>query len=303
MTHLLEDFKAFLNASPTPWHAVQEMGNRLAVQDFIPLDETEKWELSLGKKYFVTRGGSIAAFSLPESKPKRAHILASHTDSPALKLKPNPEIVKENMLFLGTEVYGAPTIGTWMNRDLGIAGRVIVADAQDNFTEKLVYIDDAPLLIPALAFHLDRDVHDKGFNLNKQDHLLPIAALEGDDGFKGYLETSLRRHLSFHTLVSFDLFLVPLEQARFLGSRGEMIASWRIDNLVSAHAATAALAYCQKPSRDTLQMSLVWDHEEIGSTSSEGAASCFFSDLLERISHCLGLDKEEFFLKIGRAHV
>src|SRR5271155_2772573 len=121
MSHILEDFQKFLDTSPTSWHAAQEIGNRLASLDFIPLDEGEKWELEKGKKYFVQRGGSLCAFSIPEKKPKKIVIVASHTDSPALKIKPNAEVIENNMMFLETEVYGSPLLSSWLNRDLAIA--------------------------------------------------------------------------------------------------------------------------------------------------------------------------------------
>lgn len=106
MTHLIEDLRAFLAASPTSWHAVQEMGNRLAMKDFIPLEMGEKWQLERGKKYFIAKEGTLAAFALPKEAPERMAILASHTDSPALRIKPHPLIHKANMLQLGVEVYG-----------------------------------------------------------------------------------------------------------------------------------------------------------------------------------------------------
>src|SRR5271156_6429599 len=125
MSHILTDFKTFLDASPTSWHAVKEMGDRLVIREFQPLDEEEKWHLELGKKYFVIRGGALCAFCLPKNPPKRAIILASHTDSPALKLKPLPAFQTENMTQLGVEVYGGPLLNSWLNRDLKLAGRVV----------------------------------------------------------------------------------------------------------------------------------------------------------------------------------
>ena len=121
MPHILTDFKAFLDASPTSWHAVREIGNRLSIRDFHPLNEEEKWDLELGQKYFVSRGGALCAFALPKHLPTQGIILASHTDSPALKLKPHPTYQSQNMTQLGVEVYGSPLLSSWLNRDLGIA--------------------------------------------------------------------------------------------------------------------------------------------------------------------------------------
>lgn len=296
MSHLIEDFRSFVHASPTSWHATQEMGNRLAALDFIPLNEKEKWHLEPGKSYFVVRGGSLCGFTLPKQKPKSAAIVAAHTDSPALKIKPLPEIQKENMILLGVELYGVPILASWLARDLGIAGKVVTMNANQVLEEKLIFIDDAPLYIPFLAIHLDRDMNEKGLLLNKQDHLVPLATLNEEGFKKSYLETLLRRHFSFHTLVSFDLFLVPLEPSRFVGGSSEMLASYRLDNLASAHAALVALGRAKKPLSDQLQIAIFYDHEEIGSGTSNGAESPFFEEVLSRICIHFKIDQEEKYV-------
>src|SRR5579872_7148400 len=294
MTHILEDLKAFLDHSPTAWHAVAEMGNRLAGLDFIPLNEKDKWNLEEGKSYFVTRGGSFCAFTLPQSLPSKLTLLAAHTDSPALKIKPQPEFQKENMTLFGVEVYGAPLLTSWLNRELGIAGRIVVTNAQGEIEEKLLFLDDMPLFIPQLAIHLDREVNEKGLVLNKQEHLPPIVSLGNGEGLhKGFLESLIRRHFTFNSLLGFDLFLIPLEKSRYVGSNNEMLASYRIDNLVSCHAALTAIAKAKNPNKEHLHMALFWDHEEIGSRSSEGAASPFFSDILNRICERFHIGQED----------
>ena len=132
MQYLLEDFRAFLEASPTSWHAVKEIGNRLAEKEFIPLALNESWTLEKGKRYFVVSGGSLCAFALPKTPVKKAMILATHTDSPALKIKPQPQVSEENMLLLEVETYGSPLLTSWMNRDLAIAGRVVLKGGEEN---------------------------------------------------------------------------------------------------------------------------------------------------------------------------
>jgi len=296
MSHILEDLKQFLNSSPTSWHAAQEIGNRLAGIDFTPLDENEKWELEFGKKYFIQRGGSLCAFALPQGRPSKIKIIASHTDSPALKLKPNPEVHEENMVLLETEIYGSPLLTSWLNRDLAIAGRIIIQNAQNEMEEHLVFLDESPVFIPQLALHLDRDVNDKGLLLDKQEHLRPIITL--DRKKKTDLEALLKRQFFFQSLLSFDLFLVPIEHARFLGTEGEMLGAYRLDNLASAHACTAAIA--SAPISEALQMALFWDNEEIGSRTTEGAASPLLSDIIKRIGYSLGMSDEEMIrLKNG----
>ena len=292
MTHILADLKEFLETAPTSWHAVQEIGNRLAIHNFLPLEETDKWNLKPGGKYFTTRGGSLCAFSLPQKTPTQALILASHTDSCALKLKPLPCYLEQNMTLFGVEVYGSPLLSSWLNRDLILAGRVIILNEDHLPEERVVTLDDATFMIPQLAIHLDREVNEKGLILNKQEHLCPLVSVSSKENPHTVIEKILRRHLSFQKILSFELFLVPQEPARFIGLENEMLASYRIDNLLSAHAALAALVSSETPSVDQLQMALFWDHEEIGSHSQEGAGSSFLQDSLERITHHLELDKE-----------
>ncbi len=290
MSYLLEDLQLFLDNSPTSWHCVRQLGNRLAIRDFSPLSEKKSWDLEKGKKYFTSRGGSLAAFCLPKDPPKRMVLAAGHTDSPALKIKPRPEVVKEGMTLLSVEVYGGPLLHSWLNRDLALAGRVFFLDSHGEVKEELVYMDDIALMIPQLAIHLDRDVNEKGLVLNKQDHLLPLLSLSGTP----HIEDLLKRYISFRQILSFDLFLVPLEPSRLLGIQGEMLASYRIDNLVSVHAAATALATCTDPS--ILPMAIFWDHEEIGSGSWEGACSSFLEDILERIALFYEMTEEEFLI-------
>lgn len=295
MAHILGDLKTFLDNSPTSFHAARQLSERLAAYDFEPLDEKQAWKLEKGKSYFVMRGGSLCAFTLPSHSLERAMILGSHTDSPALKIKPSPgAFSSHNMTLLGVEVYGGPLLSSWLNRDLAIAGRVVVSDANDDLEERLVILDDAPLTIPQLAIHLDREVNEKGLVLNKQDHLIPLAGLQKEDeDMSLYLEKLLRRRIQFKTLYSYDLFLVPLEPARFMGVDGELLSSFHLDNLTSAHSAVTALLSANKP-RSSLSMSIFWDHEEIGSHSWEGAASPFLQDVLKRIGRVYNFDEETF---------
>ena len=293
MSHILTDFQAFLDASPTSWHAIKEISERLAIREFHPLNEEEKWNLEPGKKYFVAKGGALCAFCLPNKAPEKAVILASHTDSPALKLKPLPTFQTENMIQFGVEVYGAPLLSSWLNRDLVLAGRVVVTNSAGKSEEKLVHLDDAILFIPQLAIHLDREVNEKGLHLNKQEHLSPIVGLSDERTAPlEALEKLLRRHLSFHSLLSFELFLVSYEPSQLVGLENEMIASYRIDNLAGAHSSLAALGMLENPSDNVLQMGLFLDNEEIGSGSKEGAESPFLSDVLQRINHSLNINPE-----------
>lgn len=296
MTHLLEDFSDFLTHCPTSWHATTEMGNRLASLDFTPLFYGEKWKLEKGGKYFFIHDGALAAFHLPEKTPDRMALVTTHTDSPALKLKPHPISTKHNMELLGVEIYGSPILPTWLNRDLAIAGRVLVSNKQNGISEHLVFFDDAPVFIPLLAPHLDREAYQKGLELKKQEHLIPLLGLSDEKLEKGTLEELLRRQLTFDKLIDFDLLLVPLDPPRFIGKNGELLASYRLDNLESTHAALTAIASIEKPAEHLLPLTLFWDHEEVGSQTATGANSPFFQDLYKRICHLYQMGEEEEIL-------
>lgn len=298
MKHSIADLLHFLDDSPTAWHAVENVEHALNAQKFVKLEESDAWKLAPGGRYFVTRNGSsIAAFILPQKKADKIYVAAAHTDSPALKLKPNSEFRKENMVMLGVEVYGGPLLNSWLNRDLAIAGRVAYLDKKGNIQSSLVNLAHAPVVIPQLAIHLDREINEKGLLLNKQDHLPALAALNFPEG--AYLETLLKKQIPFKTLLGHDLFLYPLEKAKLVGPSSEMFASYRIDNLGSVHAALTGFLESAKPSSDTIKMIIFWDNEEVGSSTAQGAESPFFSHTLERI--LIDRKREDFFRILSRS--
>lgn len=281
----MSDFFRFITLSPTPWHAAKEIGNRLAEADFSPLSERETWNLEPGRGYFVQREGTlVAAFRVPNRKPTSAILLASHTDSPALKIKPHPDIENKQISQIGTEVYGGPLLHSWFDKDLAIAGTI-----ETDVGSQLIFLDDCPLIIPQLAIHLDRSIHEKGVFVHKQDHLKAVLSIHGSET----LESVLKKHFSFQTLYAFDLFLIPLEKPGFVGLNKDMIAAYRIDNLSCAYACLEAIIHSSVRD-ETLQLAVFWDHEEIGSSSSTGAGSLFVDQMLERIGLPLGQTREEF---------
>lgn len=289
---MLEKFVHFLDRSPTVYHAAREITAHLLEADFTPLEEGEKWKLDHGKGYFVQREDTlIAAFRIPKKTPVRATLLASHIDSPALKIKPHPELSSHGIGQFGTEIYGGPLLHTWLDRDLAVAGRIIAQNKKGVTQSKIVLLDDYPVIIPGLAIHLQRDISEKGLLVHKQDHLKAIFTLRAKEK---HLEDWLRKHHSFEKLLSFDLYLVPLEKAAFLGFDDELIASYRLDNLTSAFASLKALIDTSARS-DTIQMAIFWDHEEIGSKTYAGADSLFANQVLERICLQFKMDKEDYY--------
>jgi aspartyl aminopeptidase len=298
----MNDLLNFLEKAPTAWHAVAFIEDVLQKDGFIKLEERQSWSLTPGGRYFVIRDNSaITAFILPLNPPKSAYLLASHLDSPALKLKPMPEIRKQNMILFGVEVYGAPLFSSWLNRDLGIAGRVAFEDLNGKWQEKLVDMREHPLVIPQLAIHLDREVNEKGLILNKQEHLNALAALDEDLPSGSYFEKLLETQIEFKEILAHDLFLYPLDPPRRVGYQNQMISSYRIDSLASVHAALQAILKKRESNEDRINMVVFWNAEEIGSNTPQGAASPFISEVLERITLFYQYNREALFQLISRS--
>lgn len=289
---MLDKFVRFLNHAPTVYHAAREIGVLLAEADFTPLIEGEEWHLEMGKSYFIIREDTLlAAFRLPMKLPTKAVLLASHIDSPALKIKPKPEISSHEIGLFGTELYGAPLLHTWLDRDLAIAGRIIIINPNGQCESKIVFLDDYPVIIPGLAIHLNKEITDQGLIVQKQDHLKAVYSIQNKEK---HLDIWLKKHHPFKQLLSFDLFLVPIEKAHFNGFNSELISSYRLDNLTSAFACLEALLEAP-PRKDAIQMAIFWDHEEIGSKTYGGADSLFVNELFERISLQIKMDREQYY--------
>ncbi|MBU6383298.1 MAG: M18 family aminopeptidase [Verrucomicrobia bacterium] len=288
----MDKFFHFLDASPTVYHAARVIAARFKEAGFTALTEGEKWKLEPGKSYFVSREDTLlAAFRLPEKRPVSAILLASHIDSPALKIKPHPEISTQGIGLLGTETYGGPLLHTWLDRDLALGGRIFVLNSRGQRESKIVLLEKHPVIIPGLAIHLNRDLNEKGLIVHKQDHLKAVFSLQHREH---HFEDLLKQDHPFQTLLSFDLYLVPLEKARYNGANGELISSYRIDNLSSAFASLEALTH-SKVHKERIQMAVFWDHEEIGSKTYAGADSVFIHELFERICIPFKMDREDYY--------
>lgn len=295
----LEQFLQFLEDSPTAWHAVENLRSSFNEEKYVELPEGESWKLLPGKNYFVQRNGSsLIAFKMPSGFPKAALICGSHTDSPGFKLKPNASFIKENLLMLGVEVYGAPLLTSWLNRDLGIAGRAIGLDAKGNIKQSLVNLREYSATIPQLAIHLDRKVNDEGLILNKQEHL---AALYGMTSKSNSLEKQIQGHTGLKSLLSHDLFLYPLEKPKFSGLDNAFISSYRLDSLASVHAISEAFLKDKQADESTIKIAAFWDNEEIGSATAQGADSPFLSNVLERIYLAVKGSREDYLKMIAQS--
>lgn len=278
MLTILNDLTQFIVNSPTPYHAAAEIAIRLAQLDFSPLDLATVQNLeSSNERFFVCHGGMVAAFIKPPKAIERILILAGHTDSPGLKLKPKPCITKEENDYLTLEVYGAPILPTWMSRDLYLAGRLVLQDAQGQLHSKRVLFDELQSMITPLAFHLNRDVNEKGPDFNKQDHLALFLGQHGNLRFKELIKASSDNC----EVISEEFFAVPSEHPALLGAGKQYLASYRLDNLSSCHAILTAIGLSPKVSDNTLVISYFADHEEIGSRTKEGAGSTFLMNLIK----------------------
>lgn len=294
----------FLNASPTPFHAVTNIAKKLSELGALALDEKSTWQVKPWQLAYVTRNqSSIIAFRLPkEIAPTKIafHIIAAHTDSPCLKLKPHAPEPFANYLQWGVEVYGGALFNSWLDRDLGIAGRITFSNSQ-GIQSQLVRFENKPVRIPQLAIHLDRGVNDSGLILNPQRHLTPIFGLTqpAQKSFEASLEEAVG--VPFRELTS-ELHLYDTSPACYGGYDDEFIYAGRLDNLAMSHAALEAFAN-ETPSSNVIQVIALFDHEEVGSTSAHGANSNFIEAAIDRCIHTLGLTREEGMAALARSRL
>jgi aspartyl aminopeptidase len=302
----------FIDASPSPWHAVDSTARQLAAVGFAQLQETERWQLQAGGRYYVVRGGSsIVAFVVGSSPlfDSGFRIVGAHTDSPGLRLKPKPVHVSDGVIRLGVEVYGGPILATFADRDLSLAGRVNVRT--NNGMEPRLLRFDAPLVrLPNLAIHMNRDVNEQGLKLHKQNELpLILGMADGGDAQQNFVQqVADRLGVAPSDVINMEFNIYDTQKGAFWGADQEFIADSQLDNLASCHAALSALL--ANPAPDATCIAAFFDHEEVGSESAVGASGSFIGDILERIAAQSGLDGEErrcalarsFFVSADMAH-
>ena len=289
----------FIYESPTAFHAIETSEELLKVNGFKKLEATEKWNIEKGGKYYTTKNSSaIVAFTVNTDDLTKDgfRIIGSHSDSPSFRVKPNPEMeVEKTYLKLNTECYGGPILNTWLDRPLAIAGRVILKG--DNIlkpVETLVNINRPVCIIPNLAIHMNRSINE-GVALNKQKDMLPFVGLlnetlEKDNFLLNTVANELGR--KSEEILDFDLFLYEYEKGSLIGVNEELISSGRLDNLAMAHASLHALINAE--AKSGVNVAVVFDNEEVGSSTKQGADSNMLINILERISLCLGQDREDF---------
>lgn len=289
----------FIDDSPSTYHVVKNCSVILEENGFERLGPKDKWDLKPGGKYFIKRSNStIIAFTLGEEIDLRKgfKIFGSHTDSPGFRIKPNPEMITENIIRLNTEVYGGPILSTWFDRPLSVAGRVVVK-SDDIFTPKTirVSIDRALMTIPNLAIHMNRSVND-GVKINKQTDVLPVLGLI-DRNFEkeNYLLKIVAESIGvgLEEILDFDLYVHVYEKGCLLGADEEFISAPKIDNLVSVYAGLLGLVEAEDI-HNQINVFVGFDNEEIGSATKQGADSNYLASTLERILCDLGYNRSEY---------
>ena len=295
MQHVEELFQ-FIENSPSCFHAIETIRKKLNDEGFIELVEGRSWQIEKGKKYYVTRNlSSIIAFKIPENDFKNFHIVASHSDSPTFKIKENAEIeVNNKYVKLNTEKYGGMICSTWFDRPLSIAGRILVKEGNLVKTH-LVNIDKDLVIIPNLAIHMNRAVND-GYKYNAQIDMLPLY---GDNTSKGSLMKTVAQSVGVEedSILGTDLFLYNRMRGTKIGANSEYISSPRLDDLECAYASLSA--FLSETNSNSASVYCVFDNEEVGSGTKQGADSTLLYDVLRRINMCLGNSEEDYYKLIA----
>jgi len=295
---MIQDLISFLNNSPCNFLAVKTIRGLLDNAGFTMLDQREKWNLVPGGKYYVVQNGSAIFPFIVGTKgiEQGFKIVSAHSDSPGFRIKPNPEMLTEGgVLKLNTEVYGGPILYTWFDRPLSICGRVILRSDNPLFPRtKLIKIDRPVLTIPHLAIHYNRAVNE-GNPLSKQKDMLPVLAILKEQAEKdNYVLNLVANELGEkpEDILDFDLALYDTTPAMTVGVNNEFITSGRLDDLEMAHAAIVSLLGSENTS--TTRIAAIFDNEETGSGTKQGADSPILTNILRRINEALGGNEESY---------
>lgn len=276
-----EGLLGFLDASPTPFHATKNMSEMFANAGFIRLDQSSKWSLVKGCKYYLTRNdSSIIAFTYPMGK-KNYTMMGTHTDSPNFRLKPNPVVKAHGAVKFMVEPYGGILLNPWFDRDLSIAGRISYLDARGEIKDALIDAKKALAIIPSLAIHLD-EFANKDRTINKQTHTCPILTTSEDFEYDEFLKWQLSKSgiIDAKEILATELSFYDTQKASFVGLNDDFVASARLDNLLSCY--TGMISICSVED-DRAMLFIASDHEEVGSASTSGAAGSFLENTLRKM--------------------
>lgn len=290
----LENLTSFVVDSPTSFHAAHAAGERLTKAGFVRVDESTDFPSTPGK-YFLIRSGAFVAWIVPENAEQTTpfHVLGAHTDSPSFKLKPRPSINTLGWLQAGVEVYGGPLLNSWLDRDLRLAGRLVLRDG------KQVLVSTGPVArIPQLAIHLDRSANE-GLSLDRQFNTYPIWGLEANDGYGVMDFLADEAEVDANDILGYDVLLADTQAPETFGGRSEFFASARLDNLSSVLPALMALEVAEPTG--VIPVLAAFDHEEVGSGSNSGASGPILASTLERISVALGAQAQDHQRALSRS--
>lgn len=296
MTELLRDLDGYIDAiasyvadAPSSYHAARAGAAMLFADGFVAHDEAAAWApVADGARGFVVRDGAIIAWRAGSGVVRESpvRILGAHTDSPGFVLKPQPDFVADGWAQAGVEVYGGPLLNSWLDRDLGFAGRIVTRAGAEHLVRT-----GAVARIPQLAIHLDREAN-KGLTLDRQRHTQPVLATTGDVSVLELLAESTKGAIAAHDIVGTDVRLFDTQAAARIGAAGEFLASARMDNLSSTFAGLIALVE-KEPAPGTISIVAAFDHEELGSETRSGACGPFLAEVLDRLRAGLGATVED----------
>ncbi|WP_406837420.1 M18 family aminopeptidase [Streptomyces sp. AHU1] len=288
-----DDLFGFVRASPSPYHVVASAVQRLEKAGFAELRERDDWTAGAGGGRYVVRGGALIAWYAPPDAPARTpfRIVGAHTDSPNLRVKPTPDTGSAGWRQIAVEIYGGVPLNTWLDRDLGVSGRLALRDG----STRLVRVDKPLLRVPQLAIHLDRTVNE-GLALDRQRHMTPLWGLGGPRSGALLARIADEAGVDFGEVLGWDLMLHDVQPPGYLGADEEFIVASRLDNQISVHAGVTALVAAAGSARPPAYVPVLaaFDHEEVGSGSESGAQGPFLERVLSRGAAARGGGPEDF---------
>jgi len=293
---ILKNLMDFLDSSVTMFHAINECEKVLQKSGFTYLPENEKWNINKGKYYTKRNSSSLIAFDIAEGD-YHFQISAAHSDSPTFKLKDRPVIEANGYLKLNVEGYGGMINATWLDKPLTLAGRVMV-NTDKGIETRLLHIDRDLLIIPNVPIHFNREIN-KGFAFNNQVDMLPILSAGNlkEADFDNILAKELG--IEAEAILAKDLYLVNRQKAAIIGFDNELISSGRLDDLECVY--TSLRGFVEAENKNHINVFAVFDNEEVGSVTKQGAMSTFLASTLDRVNTALGKSKEEYYRAIAKS--
>lgn len=291
----------FIEQSPTCFQAVENIKTMLSEAGAISLSEKEIWSLEKGKTYYVTRNdSSVIAFAVPKDHVTGMDIYAAHSDSPCFKIKENPELKGEGeMVSLNVEKYGGMILSTWMDRPVSVAGRVVIENEAGELETRLVHLKDATFVIPNVAIHMNREMN-KGVEYNVQKDMAPIFSVGNTEGL---LVDLVAEHVGCdkERILGKDLYLYSKMPGMLAGANETLIMGPRLDDLECAYAGVKAFIHCMEAYSNRMRMVAIFDNEEVGSSTKQGAGSTFLNDVIHRIAVDMKLEEQEVLCMLSNS--